>query len=332
MVSAVLTFQMSSSLADSKANEKKEGGPDSHSVQPAKAVDSEARSSPEDPFAHIQPIQYGKPDDDAARAEAPARFGKPEASGSPGQNIRSLEQSRGALSDPGSQPEHAAGQTAGRLRLMGGITHSVFLPPLPAEQSVGKLFTVPAILLSAHKTAASPKKFIVPNWLAGVWSRTQSTEISRIVLPEGRRTRPGGPSVAIVRDAFGSYKDSEGRIWQVFDPRKSIGHIDRGSAVDYHAVFGYDLVITGPRSAVVEVQASHAVVDKKTKRITSVYQDEELNSYSLIADGQVRTDSSVKVFDMHGKPQYLARSVSSESRTEQFHPANKAKTTGSDKK
>jgi hypothetical protein len=84
--------------------------------------------------------------------------------------------------------------------------------------------------------------------------------------------------------------------------------------------------------AVVEVQARHMVVDKKSRKIQAVYQDEELNTYTLVADGQVKTDSSVKAFDWHGKPLLLTRSLSSEIRTAPFHERAGSQAPPADKK
>jgi hypothetical protein len=121
-----------------------------------------------------------------------------------------------------------------------------------------------------------------------------------------------------VTDKFGSFKDDQGHIWQLYDPKKAEGQVDRGDLVDHHVVSFYELIVTGAKSAVVEVTATHLVVNNKTSKISSVYQDEEINTYTSVADGQVRTDGSAKVFDEHGKPVYLTKSVSMESRIAPF--------------
>ena len=117
---------------------------------------------------------------------------------------------------------------------------------------------------------------------------------------------------AKVKDVFGTYRDASGQVWQIFNPLKAAGQVDRGVSMDYHRVHGYDLVITGPKSVVVEVQATHTMVSKANRRIAKVYQDEELNKYTLAPDGKLITDSSVKVFDLEGKPFLLTRTTSSE--------------------
>ncbi len=84
----------------------------------------------------------------------------------------------------------------------------------------------------------------------------------------------------MVTDKFGTYQDRLGLIWQLFEPEHAVGSIDRGSSVDYHAVTDYQLMSMGANVAIVAVQACHAVVDKKTKKVISAYQDEELNTYT----------------------------------------------------
>jgi hypothetical protein len=203
-----------------------------------------------------------------------------------------------------------------RIKLTGGVVHSERLSPVPSTQMPGKMFNLAAMF--GPNSKAPPKKFIVPSWLAGVWERTQSTEISRINLVTHTHVPTGATTVAKVTDKFGTYTDAQGSIWQIFDPRKATGQIDRGSVMDYHRVSTYDLITQGKKVAIIEVTASHVVVNKKTLKIVSSFQDEELNTYTQLADGQLRTDSSVKVFDAHGKPIYLTHSTSLESRIARF--------------
>lgn len=221
-----------------------------------------------------------------------------------------------AVALPALAAETGTPVKASRVRLTGGVVHSEYLPPVPADHMPGKTFNLAARFGPPGKSP--PTKFMVPPWLAGVWQRTQSTEVSRVQLPNHIYIKPGGTTVARVADKFGTFEDVHGRVWQLFDPRKALGQVDRGPVIDYHQVFNYDLVTRGKNCAFVEVTASHIVVNKKTHKISSVYQDEELNTYTLITDGQVRTDGSVKVFDAHGKPLYLARSVSTETRIAPF--------------
>ncbi|RTL40205.1 MAG: hypothetical protein EKK48_17285 [Candidatus Melainabacteria bacterium] len=203
------------------------------------------------------------------------------------------------------------------IRLTGGVVHSERLTPVPVASMPGKTFNL-AAAFGPNTSKAPAKKFAVPNWLAGTWERTQSTEVSRVNLATNTHAETTGTSVARVTDKFGTYKDAQGRVWQLFDPRKATGQIDRGNFMDYHRVSTYDLISRGDKVAIVEVTALHLVVNKKTQKIISTFQDEELNTYTQVSDGQLRTDSSVKVFDAHGKPIYLTRSTSLESRLAPF--------------
>jgi len=164
-------------------------------------------------------------------------------------------------------------------------------------------------------TVKSPKerRFKIPAWMAGVWQRSDSNELSRVSLPSGKHLKPAGHNVASVRDTFGTYRDESGQIWQVFDPRKATGSIDRGADIDYHTVTAYDIIINGSDAPIVSVRATHVTVSKHTHRVVESYQDEELNTYSKTADGRLRTDSSVKVFDAQGKPQLLTTALSMEA-------------------
>lgn len=200
--------------------------------------------------------------------------------------------------------------TPSSLKLQAGVTHSEVLTPLPDAQRPGRIFRGDAISAGSQRM----KRFKVPDWMAGIWQRSEAREILRVELPSGRKLKPVGNQVARVKDVFGSFRDGNGQVWQMFNPLKATGQVDRGLSMDYHRVHSYDLVITGPKTVVVEVQATHTLVSKANRRIANVYQDEELNTYTLSPDGKLQTDSSVKVFDMEGKPFLLTRTVSSEIR------------------
>jgi hypothetical protein len=169
-------------------------------------------------------------------------------------------------------------------------------------------------LQAGLKAGGESVKVEVPFWLAGEWVRTDTTESSRIELPGGKNLKPVGKQKAAVTDVFGMSKDKDGKVWMVV-PLHNRGAVDRGFAIDRSQVNKYELILTGKTSALVKVQASHTVVDKRTNRVVQAYQDEEFNEYSLIRDGLVKTDSSVKVFDQMGNAKLLTRAVSTERRT-----------------
>lgn len=160
---------------------------------------------------------------------------------------------------------------------------------------------------------ANTARVEVPFWLAGEWLRSETNESSRIELPSGKALKAVGVQKAVVDDVFGTVKDKDGRVWMMV-PLRNRGSVDRGFAIDRHQVNKYELILTGKTSALVKVQASHSVVDKRTNKVIQAYQDEELNQYSLVRDGLVRTDSSVKVFDENGNPKLLTHAVSLEKR------------------
>lgn len=190
---------------------------------------------------------------------------------------------------------------------------SGYAPPI-VQQKVAAVKPVQLPVLTKPAMGKEPR-FPVPPWLAGVWLRMEAKELTRTELPSGKSVKPVGTQIARVRDAFGTYRDMNGQVWQVFDRSRSVGQVDRGQALDVHRVHSYELRVTGPKSAVVKVKATHTMVNKASRKIISVYQDEELNTYSPLPDGRIATDSSVKVFDVNGKPFLLTRTVSAETRT-----------------
>ena len=206
-----------------------------------------------------------------------------------------------------------------QTQLKGTIVHSEFLAPLTQQEEIGQVFEGTALYkrMLAYRNSPS-QKFIVPEWLAGTWLRSVATETKRIELPSGRLLPSTGTSTARTTDRFGSYRDRLGLIWQTFEPAQALGKVDRGPSTDYYVVTGYELMTMGQTMAVVEVRACHAVVDKKTKKVLSAYQDEELNTYSMLSGSTLKTDSSVKIFDVKGTPRYMTRAVSDETKVGPF--------------
>lgn len=199
------------------------------------------------------------------------------------------------------------------------IHHSDSLPPLPAKYQAGAFYGAYGLPTpTGTREPSINARFRIPEWLAGKWQRSQSLETQRTELPSGKVLKPAGLTAAKTFDVFGTYRDKDGQIWQVFSSAHATGEVDRGEFTDKHTVSRYNLEIVGENAVVVEVRAYHLVISKKQMRIVHSYQDEEFNTYTLIADGKVKTDSSVKVFDGNGAPKLLTRSGSEEVRISRF--------------
>ena len=217
-----------------------------------------------------------------------------------------------------SQEEKPRVEESGSISLSDGkkpivmeISHSEYLPSLPPSLRPGASFTGWSNnALPVSESYKGMIRFIIPNWLAGQWKRTESKETKRVKLPEGTELKTAGTTAANVIDTFGTYLDGDGRIWQVFDPKRASGQVDRGDFIDHHRVMKYKIEILGPDSVMVEVVASHLVVNKQKNQIVKSFQDEELNTYTLLKNGNAKTESSVKVFDQLGKPVLLTHAVS----------------------
>ncbi len=212
-----------------------------------------------------------------------------------------------------------AQQTVEAPRLRATIQHSDSLPPLPPKFRAGAFFGAYGLPnLKGEREQKQNLQFKIPNWLAGRWERSHSTETQRTELPSGKALKTAGLNTAKAFDAFGSYRDKNGQIWQLFSSDHASGEVDRGEFIDRHTVTKYNLEAVGANTVVVEVRAFHLVLNKKTQRIVQSYQDEEFNTYTLISEGKVKTDSSVKVFDGDGAPKLLTRSTSDEVRVSRF--------------
>jgi hypothetical protein len=199
----------------------------------------------------------------------------------------------------------------------------------PQSQMLNGSATSVQSTANRQRMAYKEEGFKIPSWMAGVWQRSDSNETSRVLLTSGKKLQPAGRGVASVKESFGTFHDASGQVWQVFDQRKATGSIDRGPNIDYSKVTDYNIIATADGATTVVVRATHAIVNKNTHRIASAFQDEELNTYSKMPDGRLRTDSSVKVFDAQGKPQLLTKAISTEVRLAPFSGPLRSATTSS---
>jgi len=224
-----------------------------------------------------------------------------------------------AVNNPASQQTQTPTETESQARQRNLLLYSRTPHVDPGQALYKKRLREAAeqnMLATAVKRPAK-LQIKVPFWLAGQWQRTETNELSRKELPSGKELKPIGKQAARVTDYFGTYKDRRGNVFMVV-PLGAAGAVDRGFAVDYHRVKKYEMILDGKNSAVIKVQAVHKVVSKKEKRVVEAYQDEELNRYTLIRDGLVKNDSSVKVFDQLGQAKLITRAVSTERRVKRI--------------
>jgi hypothetical protein len=201
--------------------------------------------------------------------------------------------------------------TVGTEPLKASIVHTEVMRPVPHSLRSGESFDLKKAPIKASRKL---ERFRIPDWLVGTWERKEANETSRIEVKTAKKLKPGGLSVAKVFDTFGSYRDKKGQVWQLFSPQMASGCVDRGSTLDYHNVRSYDLSVINGSSILIKIQAIHTLVAKSNRRIIRTFQDEELNKYTRIADGKLVTDSSVRTFDVQGKPDCETHSVSQEMR------------------
>ena len=274
-------------------------------------------SSAQSSFGPGYDSRFGKSDSGSKESKGTSDLRGPihaKAVGSKGRKV----DSSGVVPNRDEGSDLDSSRATGSL-LRAGIVHSEKLPPIPVNLRKGAVVDG-RFEGASFKIGATRQQFVVPGWLAGTWERVDSTEKSRIELPSGKKLKALGRTTARSRDKFGTFKDGKGRIWQLFDPSRASGEVDRGEVIDRHVVKSYVMEEVEPNLVSIEVQAYHMVVSKDGRRILHSYQDEELNTYRRVEDGVVITDSSVKVFDSSGKPTLLTVSESEIRRISPFNP------------
>ena len=190
--------------------------------------------------------------------------------------------------------------------LTGNVKHSESLPAIADELRPGKAYS--DNLLIPPDAKFQGQWLYVPAWYAGTRHSEETMILYRENFVTGEISSPMMRQGNRQDDTVGCQKDRNGGIWD-FKEIPRIQHVesDRVNAVLYikkvTPLFGTEDKI------VIRYDEISIELNKRTNKIVSVVQQEQINTVTSPSPGVLRADCSVKAFDEAGIPQRLEQSV-----------------------
>ena len=185
-------------------------------------------------------------------------------------------------------------QVAMTAPLQGAVEHSASLPPMEPNLRPGMPFDERYL----PPLDTEEGWYWIPRWAAGMWHRDQVTQQGKIAflklhwLATDHVTTP---------EPWGWQMDKNGGIWHYWHVPYLEVH-DLGQTVDLKLVRHYEAVAMTNEQCVLRLWASTIRVDKLSRQVVFVYQQEELDTIHLLSVGQEKQDGSDKWFDADGRP------------------------------
>jgi hypothetical protein len=219
--------------------------------------------------------------------------------------------------------------------LFGGVSHSESLPPAneryplpgPATPVTPALtpehiapLAVPAPAAAARPTIESPavEWFPIPEWMAGQWFKKGDLSQSMTNLRTGITTPLNKWTDNAMTVTWGHQKDRLGNIWHAnFIPSERDGSSD-GILVRFITV-AMKCESATPQQVV--TRSHYIVTETEHNRVQDAFQQESLNDYTFLRDGELENTSSNRVFDYQGgRPIRGGNLLSNFTRTAAFAP------------
>jgi hypothetical protein len=173
--------------------------------------------------------------------------------------------------------------------LKGGVSLSEQLPSVPASMAPGADYSPDAV--GKHYKAVEDWRRI-PSWKVG--SFHIETEI---------QYTPRGPKEVLSRlDTSGGHmQDSKGHYWQRYNVPEPGAPVESETSLQFSNIVSDEAIEIGPKKVVSRVRGISFIVDKRTKKIIRVAQQEILQSEVPVGPGRYRTDCQRRVFGANGK-------------------------------
>jgi hypothetical protein len=193
--------------------------------------------------------------------------------------------------------------------LKAGVSLSDHLPSVPSEMAPGAEYSPDAV--SKHFKSTEDWRR-VPAWKVG--SFHVETEIQQ--TPAGARE-----VLSRLDTSGGDLQDAKGHYWQRYKFPEPAAPVEGDTSIQYSDIISDEALEIGPKQTVSRVRGISFIVDKRTRRITRVAQQEIVQTDTPAGPNRYRTDCRRRVYDAGGR--YITDVVSTTyaSRTGPFIPA-----------
>lgn len=190
--------------------------------------------------------------------------------------------------------------------LQGGVAHAETLPGLSAGLKVGRVYSDD--LFDLESSPSNNDWFYVPKWYAGVRHSEYALIISRYDYDTEETTSPMLKQLNR-QDARAGYQvDANGGIWD-YKKVPMIQHVEADTCDAVLYLRALTPISGSDDRLVIKYNEISVSIDKRTKKILQIVQQEQINTVTSPTPGTLRVDISVKSFDADGQPQRQEQSV-----------------------
>ncbi|HEY9775438.1 MAG TPA: hypothetical protein V6C81_16850 [Planktothrix sp.] len=200
--------------------------------------------------------------------------------------------------------------------LKASIQHTERMPSVDPALKAGAQFNLSA-------TEEEPQNFWVriPDWLAGTWLVETETRVYHHDYRANTTDNSVMPFKARSRFTYGKQTDRKGGIWH-FLGVPYCSATDFPTFTEYHQVASKQCLDGSPTHISMRTHFTVIRVNKTTRKVTETFQQESITTYTRAAPGELKLESSTKVFDAAGAPTHLARNEATVARTEPYTPVD----------
>lgn len=189
--------------------------------------------------------------------------------------------------------------------LQGGIDHAEELPALEDTLRPGNIFSDDLLIKAG--TATNDLWFYIPSWFAGTRHSEECLVMYRYDYKTGQTTTPMEWQLNRQDSTSGYLQDKNGGIWD-YHALPSIQHVESNLVNAILYVKKITPVMGNQNKLVLKYEELSVSVNKRTNKILQVLQQEQINTITSPAPGELKIEISVKCFDFDGNPLRLEQS------------------------
>ncbi len=211
-----------------------------------------------------------------------------------------------STSTPSSSTGASTAGGTGGVTLQGGVKHAEQLTGLPDGLKLGKVYSDD--LLISPDTKINNEWFLIPDWYAGTRHCEDCMIVHRYDYATKESSSPMLKQMNRQTSVSGYQKDRNGGIWD-FKRVPQIQHVE--SNFENAVLYVKDITLLSEVAdrIVVKYIIVSIGINKKSGKIRSIVQQEQINTVTSPVENVLRSDVSVKAFDSDGKPQRQEQSV-----------------------
>jgi hypothetical protein len=192
--------------------------------------------------------------------------------------------------------------------LKAGVSLSEQLPSVPLEMAPGAQYS-PDTVGKHYKSSEDWRR--IPAWKVGSFHIETETQYT-----------PAGPREVLSRlDTSGGHlRDAKGHYWQRYDVPVPGAPVESETAVQYSSIVSDEAIEIGPKKIISRIRGISFIVDKRTRKIIRVAQQEILQTETPAGPNRYRTDCQRRVYDSKGRYSSDIISTTYAERTAPFEP------------